>query len=716
MARTRRTRREGRRGSIPPIWWTVLFALFLSLSLSAILVIPFLPGAAGPEFRLGTPAPYDVKSPADAHFVSQIRTQAAREAAAAAVADVYRFDSGITLQRRQALSDTLQVIEEILFDPALDREARQEQLLALENVPLTGDTLILLLVLRRSEWEELKAEAFRLYDEATHDPSDPSRVREIAAEDVPLIQESLPDRVPDTFSRLRKALITDLVGTFIAPNYVVDEAETERRREEARANTSPQYVDILKGQLILSEGQIVRQEHLEILEAVGLRLPAISWTDIVGQTALVVSLVVPYSAFLYRFHPEVVRSSRRLFFLGLLLFIFVLGAKFLVQGRFGMAYAFPLPAASILLTLLLGAGVALGGTVVLAALVGLLAVNSLELATIGIVGGLVGILGLWKAQRSARFLSTGFYIALASMVVAGAFRLIAHDLGLSGLFTVGVACLINGFFSAALSFATFSFLGTLFGQVTVLQLMELTNPNHPLLRRLIREAPGSYYHSIIVGNLAERAAEVADADPLLVRVGAFYHDVGKLVRPYFFIDNQAGRSNIHDDLAPRTSAQLITDHVRDGIALARKYRLPEQIIHFIPEHHGTTLASYFYRRALQEDETVNPDDFRYPGPKPQSKETAILMLADSVEATVRSMDQSGKLTELLESAEEGSDPLDTLVGEIIDRRLREGQLDECNLSLRDLTAIRHAFADMLRGIYHRRIAYPELGQAKESGS
>jgi putative nucleotidyltransferase with HDIG domain len=381
-----------------------------------------------------------------------------------------------------------------------------------------------------------------------------------------------------------------------------------------------------------------------------------------------------------------------------------------------LAYAFPLPTASILLALLLSPTVAVGATIVLAVLVAILGGPSLALAVLGMIGGLIGILGTWKAQRLSTFFLTGASITLANFVVVGAFRLIAQMVDLQSLATAVIACTINGFASVIIGFATFGLLGSLFGRVTVLQLMELSNPNHPLLHRLMREAPGTYYHSIIVGNLAERAAEVIGADPMLVRVGAYYHDIGKVVRPYFFVDNQAGRSNIHDDLPPRSSAQIITDHVRDGIALARKYRLPERIVQFIPQHHGTSRTAYFYRRALQEDETVDPEDFRYPGPRPQSRETAILMLADSVEAIVRTMNQSGKLRETFEAdKEKDEDPWEKLVAGIIAERVREGQLDESDLTFRDLHAIQHAFAEMLRGVYHPRVEYPEFGKPAQEG-
>lgn len=697
------------------IWRIVLFALLLSLLLSSILVIPFLPGEVGPDVRVGFPAPYDIKSPLTTRYVSQILTDVDREAAAEAVADVYRFDSSITLQKRQALSETLAMVEAILFAPELDWVERRQRIAALEGVDLSESSLSLLLALQEGEWEALREETMRLYDQATRDPADPEEIVQIQASELSLLRSTLSERVPPTFHPMKRELIAEIVSPFLVSNYTVDETETERRREEARARTPSHYVDVLEGELILLEGQIVRDVDLEKLEAVGLRSPTVSWPDFVGPPVLVVCLVISYSVFLFRFQIDLVRSSRKLILLGVVMVVTLLGAKFLVPGRVGLAYAFPLPAAPILLTLLLNPQVALGGTVVLSFLVALMGGCGLELAVLGIVGGLVGLLGIWKAQRSGAFLFTGFYITLANLAVIGAFHLIARDLAASVLLTAAIACAINGFSSVALSFATFGFLGTLFGQVTVLQLMELANPNHPLLRRLMQEAPGTYFHSIVLANLAERAAEVVGADPLLARVGAYYHDVGKLVRPYFFIDNQAGRSNIHEELPPRTSARLIIDHVCDGISLARKYRLPEQIVQFIPQHHGTSMATYFYRQALQEEEDVDPDDYRYPGPKPQSKETAILMLADSVEATVRSMDQSGALQELLESSEE-EDPLEKLVGEIIDKRVRDEQLDECDLTFRDLNAIRSTFADILRGIYHRRVSYPELGQAKESAS
>ncbi len=700
--------------SLSPAGRLILFCALLSLLLSLILAAPFFPATIGPEVRLDAPAPYTIKSPTTVRYVSKILTEADREAAAKAVAEVYRFDPAITLQERQALSDTLQMIGATLYAPNLTPEERRGRITGLQEVRWTTETLALLLTLPEEEWSEIHKEALRLYDQVTYAPLETGGVPQLRAQDIERLREGLLNRVTPLLSTDRRRLVAEVVSPFLVPNYVVDEAATEQRRQEARARTPDHYVEVLEGEMIVAEGQRVRELDLEKMEATGLLSPQGSWIRVAGQSVLVVGLLAAFGLYLYRLQ-EKPYGVRDLLLIGLVMAVATLGARLLVPNRVGVAYAFPLPTAAILLTLLLNHQVALGTIVVLALLVGQMGGGALELELvfIGVVGGLAGIYGIWKAQRSSAFLLTGAYITLAGLVVSGAFRLITQGLTPTELLKAAMACAINGFASAAISFATFGLLGMLFGRITVLQLMELSNPNHPLLHRLMQEAPGTYYHSIIVGNLAERAAEVIGADPLLVRVGAYFHDIGKLVRPYFFIDNQAGRTNIHDELPPATSAQIIIDHVREGLELARKHRLPTQIAQFIPQHHGTTTAAYFYQRALQEEETVNPEDYRYPGPRPQSREAAILMLADSVEATVRSLSQSGRLQETLEKKKEGEDPLAKLVAGILEQRVREGQLDESDLTFRDLRQIGQAFTEVLYGVYHPRIVYPDGGRTEE---
>jgi putative nucleotidyltransferase with HDIG domain len=245
---------------------------------------------------------------------------------------------------------------------------------------------------------------------------------------------------------------------------------------------------------------------------------------------------------------------------------------------------------------------------------------------------------------------------------------------------------------------TFAVLGSVFGILTVFQLLELANPSQPLLRRLLVETPGTYHHSLMVGNLAERAAAAIGADPLVTRVAAYYHDIGKLANPLAFIENQAGGENIHDQLDPEVSAAILKQHVVDGIDIAYKSRLPKALIAYIPQHHGTAIMGYFFARAKElagPGGTVDERKFRHAGPKPQSREAALIMLADSVEASVRSL------------ASRDEPAIRAMVSRIIEERIADGQFDECDLTLRDLERIKEAFVGQLLGMYHSRVAYPQ---------
>jgi putative nucleotidyltransferase with HDIG domain len=302
-------------------------------------------------------------------------------------------------------------------------------------------------------------------------------------------------------------------------------------------------------------------------------------------------------------------------------------------------------------------------------------------------------------------MKAGLGVGLVNMASVAAFTLSEGTAGLSQpaleRYFWG---LMNGVVSAILSMGLLPFLEGMFNVITPMKLIELSNPNQPLLKKLLVEAPGTYHHSVVVGNLAEAAAEAVGGNSLLSRVGAYYHDVGKTKRPYFFIENQMGIENPHDKTSPTLSTLIITSHVRDGAEMAREHKLPEPVVNFIREHHGTTLVSYFYNRAAEADrsEEVVEADFRYEGPKPGSKETAIVMLADSVEAAVRAMDKPAPAR------------IEQAVKKIIGDRLADHQLDRCDLTLRDLDTIAVTFTRVLSGMFHPRIDYPEYTSKEQS--
>jgi hypothetical protein len=364
----------------------------------------------------------------------------------------------------------------------------------------------------------------------------------------------------------------------------------------------------------------------------------------------------------------------------------------------------------MLIAVLLDAGAASVLMAVIALIAGAVNGNSLEMAAYVFLGGFAGIVAVRRGDRLQVFVQAGIAIFIVQALVVSTFSLFgARDP--RGVIELWAASAASAGGAAVAAVGTFAAVGSLFGILTVFHLLELANPSQPLLRRLLVETPGTYHHAIMVGNLAERAAEAIGADPLVSRVAAYYHDIGKLANPYAFIENQAGGDNIHDELEPDVSAQILKQHVVDGIDLAYRSKLPKSIIAFIPQHHGTATMSYFLARARElaaapygglgtpdgrkAAEAVDERKFRHIGPKPQSREAALIMLADGVEASVRSL------------ASRDEPAIRAMVARIIEERLADGQFDECELTLRDIERIREAFIGQLLGMYHTRIAYPQ---------
>ncbi len=304
---------------------------------------------------------------------------------------------------------------------------------------------------------------------------------------------------------------------------------------------------------------------------------------------------------------------------------------------------------------------------------------------------------MYKLSQTSDLAKSGIYVAIVNIITITTLSFIGGNVTLN-VFLVGIVIgAVNGILSAVLMIGALPYLETTFSITSMIKLLELSNPNHYLLRRLLLEAPGTYHHSLMVGNLAEASAENIGANSLLVRVGSYYHDIGKIKRPEYFVENQRGFDNPHEKIAPALSALIITSHVKEGIELAREANLPPLIIDFIEQHHGNSLAKYFYNRALEEDEDgrISEESFRYEGPRPQSKEVALVMLADSVEAAVRSL------------KEPTTENIKEMVDKIIKDKLDDGQLELSDLTFRDLHTISESFCTVLEGVYHKRIEYPE---------
>jgi putative nucleotidyltransferase with HDIG domain len=495
-------------------------------------------------------------------------------------------------------------------------------------------------------------------------------------------------------------VIQQLLAAMIFPNLTRDEEKIRQLQEEARSKVEP--VKIEKGQLILKEGDIVTTEHIQILREVALidnsgnRVFMFFSLAIFSLLLMAVCLI-----YIYFFKKEIIKEERHLYLLALVAVVVLAVAKAISLLNIDwLEYLVPLSFASIILVFLSDPQLAWVINALLSLMVGVIFDFNLTLTVFYFINGTAAIYLMLNLNQRKEMIRRGLYLAGINLFTVLTLSFLFGIKRFSSMLVFALVAGFNGILATALANGFLPFLEHLFGLTSPLSLLELANPNMPLLKRLLIEAPGTYHHSILVGNLAEAAADAIGADSLLVRVGAYYHDVGKLRRPYFFVENQITNDNPHENLAPSLSTLIITSHVRDGMELAKSYGVPRVVTDIIEQHHGTDLIRYFYQQASEqvqeEKESVEATDFSYSGPKPQSKEAALVMLADAVEAAARSIGQPS------------SARLEALVNQILKERLEAGQLDETNLTLRDLDKIKNAFLKVLGGIFHHRIKYPEI--------
>jgi cyclic-di-AMP phosphodiesterase PgpH len=674
-------------------WSSVLqlgvFSAVLAVGLALVLTAQLLPGRY--HFNEGDVVSFNIKSPRKVSYISQIMTKSERDRAALAVPDVTEYDAAAASSQQRKADTVLGRVAEIRHASSTPvTTQKQRDLDGATSGSLSVASATEALSMDDGQWVVTAGEVRRVLSLVM--------AERFTAVQQPDLVKRLPYMVDQSFSADRRTLVADLVAGLMRPNVIVDVESTAQAREAARAAVQPVWVSVEKNEIILRDGDVVKRLDIEKLEQAGLSNPSLNWQDVFGNSLLVLLLVGIMAFYLYFFQPTVWPHSRRLVLVYGVLLVALLAAKLTIPGRDLFAYVFPVAAVPMLLATLLGVNLAVLSITVLAPLIGLVAGGSLELLTASMVAGLVGVLGVWRMERQVAAYLAGLLVGVANFLVVAGFKLVGQDVDVAQLATIGFISLVNGGLSTVITLGTSAALGHLFGITTTPGLLELAHPSQPLFRRLLTEAPGTYHHSVVVANLAERAAQQVGADSLLVRVGSYYHDIGKVVRPYCFVENQLDGQNVHDTLNPRMSAKLVTAHVRDGLQLAQQHGLPSKVRDIIEQHHGTKLAKYFYHRASQEagDVPVEDDDYRYPGPRPQSKEAAVVMLADSVEAAVRSSD------------DHSAEGIARLVGKIINEMVIEGQLNECDLSLRDIDRIKSSFSSVMQGIFHPRIKYPEM--------
>ncbi|HKG55787.1 MAG TPA: HDIG domain-containing protein [Candidatus Limnocylindrales bacterium] len=677
---------------------SAVLVVVLTIILGVDVLLP-QPGA----ISVGDPAPRDIVSPSTTEFDSVVQTDARRKAAADAVPPQYDYttDKAIAVAAEQLASLRRSLISiNSAFEPSTkkeDRAAILEQ--ALPN--LSSRARETLLALAPARWPAVRDEATRVLDATER--------TELKDSELAPTRLALAGRISRALTEAERTLAAELISPFVVANSSYSAARDQAERQRVAAEVPLVHVRIRVGQVIVRAGDPITRATLETLTKLRLTNSGPEPLKFAGWLLLASIVVALLLAWVWRFRRDLWHRNNVLALVGLLL-VFAVFALKLTAGRPTLPFLLPTAALGMLVAILLDAGAATVLMAVLAVIAGAVNANSLEVAAYVFLGGFAGIVAVRRGDRLQTFLQAGIAIFIVHALVVTTFSLLGtRDLrGILELWGASAAAAGGATVAAVGGFAV---LGNLFGILTVFQLLELANPSQPLLRRLLVETPGTYHHSIMVGNLAERAAEAIGADPLLTRVAAYYHDIGKLSNPLAFIENQAGADNVHDQLEPEVSAQILKQHVADGIDIAYRAHLPKSVIAFIPQHHGTATMSYFLARARETAaeqfggirtsdgknaaDAVDERRFRHAGPKPQSREAALIMLADGVEASVRS----------LSARDEPA--IRAMVGRIIDERLADRQFDECDLTLRDIERIREAFVGQLLGMYHTRIAYPQ---------
>lgn len=479
----------------------------------------------------------------------------------------------------------------------------------------------------------------------------------------------------------------------VRPNTIYDKASTDVAIKEAVKNVKPAIIK--KDQIIVKEGEPITSEQMALLESLGLldNTNNFDWALYLSLAALVCFVVLLQWFCLYKYHREIFYDTKKLILLNILSIIAILLAR--VMGIISI-YVIPLACVPMLMAILINDEVAIALNILNCILISVAVNFNFEITILAVLNSIAGVMLLKKMQQRNDILYSALYIAMVNLVIYLSMGFLLSNSIMEVLKKAGlvyIASLVSG----TLTIGFLPFFETFFDIVTTVKLLELSNPNHPLLKRLLLEAPGSYHHSVLVANLSEVAAEVVGANPVLARVCAYYHDIGKIKRPYFFKENQLGNDNPHDKITPNLSTLIIISHVKDGLELAKEYKIPKVIQDVIGQHHGTTLVKYFYitmKNSSDNPDDIKEEDFRYQGPNPESKEAAIIMLADAVEAAVRSIPNSTK------------GKIEEMVNNLIKARLNDGQLDNCDLTLKDLDKIRKSFLKVLSGIYHERIEYP----------
>lgn len=688
-----------------------LVRILLYISLGIIMYL-LLMGQVIPktyELKENQKSPITLESPIS--VVDEAETLRLQNEAEKMINDQYTKDETIITDQLLKQDEFFVELQQILSQEDISKNEKVELLKANSKTSyLSDESLNYIVSLSDEKFKNLKYISKTTLDIIMNDSITISDINDAYVE----VEQFIESNPFDNDKRI-KEVANEIIKNYIKPNSFYDHEKTLTLREQAKNSIEP--VVIKKGDIIVTEGDYIDKRTYEKLNAAGLLKDTSSLWPYFGLLLLVALLLLLIYFSIERMKPELHQNNKSLLMLLVILtltfasisIIGLISEKSIVSPKGFLA---PVAFGVMLITLYLSLRFAILTGVIFSVFASLVfnsdqtMIFDFRYGFVLLIGSTAGAFAIGKIKQRSSILKAGLVVALFnSLAILMLLMLTSQSYSLREGIESVLYGIIGGLFAAVLTIGFMPFFEAVFGILSPINLIELSNPNHPLLRKLLIETPGTYHHSIIVGNLAESAAEAIGANGLLARVGAYYHDLGKTKRPTFFIENQLNMENPHDKISPSLSKNIIISHTKDGVQMLKEHKLPVPIQDIAMQHHGTSLLKYFYNKAVNEsDVPIDESEFRYPGPKPQTKEAAIVGLADSIEAAVRSL--KNPTNELIEET----------VRKITKSKLNDGQFNECDLTLKEIEIISLSMLETLKGIFHSRIEYPDDKELEEKGA
>lgn len=643
------------------------------------------------ELKLGQRAQEDIK--ATKNIENKIETQKLIDKAVQQVQPVYKNNLTVQAEIKSDIEKFFSDINEInnsnITDAnngeQLDSKQKLESMQQ-KHPTISNKSINLALNMDKPRLEKLKNYIFEIINQIMSTG--------ITKEEVDYQKKNVSEFFEEikTFNQNEKLLSIEIIDSYIRPNKFLDLEKTQEKTEEAK--DAVEKVIIPKDENIISKGEVITEEKLEILQSTGLvqKKGKEDFFVIIGLILIILILEALGALYINVFDKKILKNEKKL-----LLIILIISITMLISISLSKIslYIIPVAGASMLISILLNTNIAIISNLIISIML-YIATGDINILLVSLVSGTFGAFANLEIAQRRNVIITGFKIGLLNLLIVMAMGFITTT-SLKEPFINSLLSLLSGIISSIFVVGSLPLWEHYFDILTSLKLLELSSANNEILKRMLIETPGTYHHSIIVGNLAERACDKIGANSLFARVASYYHDMGKLSKPYFFKENQITTDNPHDKMSPIMSTKVIKEHVSYGVELAQKHKLPKEIINIIREHHGTTSVAYFYYKAKEMGMDVKEEDFRYKGPEPQSKEAAVIMMADSVEAAIRSIKEPSK------------EKIEDMIEKIVKGKLNDGQFDKSNLTLKELDLIKEAFIEVIMGMFHQRIEYPQEG-------